>query len=427
MLSYLSDLFGNRPLAMVSRSALPLVVGLVFVACVASSDAVPVSLSERHRPSQRPVQAAAFSSVETYEKEINRRIARARTDLNGTDAEWIVGGNAPFHLKPSDDCPAGQEKRYRRGVLLTHGLTGSPYTMRALGNFFREHCFWVMAILLPGHGTRPGDLLETTWQDWVEAESFGVDTLASEVDEVYLSGFSLGGTLSIRASLHDGRVKGLFLFAPAMKISSMAAFAGWHKVVSWAAPRYAWMEIAPDEDPFKYESFPLNAASQVYLLIDDLQALLADKAVTIPVFIVASEDDATVSTPDTLAFFKKTENRLNRMIFYSAREIPSDEVADRMEIVRSDFPAERIVSSAHTALLLPASDTHYGAEGDYRNCLHYLGKTTEKYPLCKEGKEDFIGEVTDENLKKGVVRRLMYNPNYDGMERALEAFIGSLV
>jgi esterase/lipase len=427
MLSYLPSLFKIRSFVTVSLLALSLVVGFVFVACVPSSDAVLVSLSERHRPSEaRGMQIEAFSSFDAYEAAMRERVAGARTDLNEADEESIVDGNAPFRLKPSDDCPAGQEKRYRRGVLLTHGLTGSPYAMRALGSFFQKNCFWVMAILLPGHGTRPGDLLETTWQDWVAAETLGVDTLASEVDEVYLSGFSLGGTLSIRASLHDGRVKGLFLFAPAMKISSMAAFADWHKAISWAAPRYEWMDIAPDEDPFKYESFPLNAATQVYLLIDDLQSLLADQAVTIPVFVVASEDDTTVSAPHTLEFFKKTENRSNRILFYSAREIPSDEVTDRMEIVRSDFSAQRILSAAHTGLLLPASDPHYGKDGDYKNCSHYFDETTEKYPLCKAGKEDFIGEVTAENLEKGVVRRLMYNPNYDGMTEALERFIHSL-
>jgi hypothetical protein len=153
--------------------------------------------------------------------------------------------------------------------------------------------------------------------------------------------------------------------------------------------------------------------------------------VTIPVFVVASEDDATVSTKDTIEFFKNAKNKLNQMILYSRRDLSPNEVmtgeaATSVEIVKSNFPAERILSSAHTAIVLPASDSHYGKEGDYKNCEHYFGESEEKYRLCKTGQADFIGEIGDENLSMGVVQRLMYNPNYQGMEQSLEKFIGSL-
>ena len=91
------------------------------------------------------------------------------------EMDKIVDGNAPFELKPPAGCPSGHGKPYRRGILLTHGLTDSPYSMRALGSFFQKNCFRVMAILLPGHGTQPGDLLDIHWQEWAKAEAYGTD------------------------------------------------------------------------------------------------------------------------------------------------------------------------------------------------------------------------------------------------------------
>ena len=56
-------------------------------------------------------------------------------------------------------------ERPRGSVLLAHGLTDSPYSMRALAAFFRERGFYVLALRLPGHGTIPGALRHVSWRD----------------------------------------------------------------------------------------------------------------------------------------------------------------------------------------------------------------------------------------------------------------------
>ncbi|MEJ1958234.1 MAG: hypothetical protein WDM70_01230 [Nitrosomonadales bacterium] len=117
-------------------------------------------------------------------------INQVRSISGAPNAEIIIDGNAPFELKPAGNYLPGKSKPYKRGVLLIHGLTDSPYFMRYLGAFFVECGFRVMAILLPGHGTRPGDLLDVRWQEWAKAVSYGTERIAAEVDEVYLAGFS---------------------------------------------------------------------------------------------------------------------------------------------------------------------------------------------------------------------------------------------
>ncbi len=408
-----------------AAKALLIMAGLFITGCVSFSKSAAMPLSERHQPSRTRVVVGEDLSFERYVARARQHIIQSRVDLTPQNRDAIPTGNSPFDLRPKETCPTGKGKPYRRGVLLTHGLTDSPYSVRALGQFFQAHCFRVMAILLPGHGTRPGDLLGVSWQDWAETEAFGAKALAAEVDEVYLAGFSTGGALSVYESLRDPNVAGLFLFAPAIQITSLAAMANWHKAYSWLVPRARWGDIRNDDDPFKYNSFPLNGADQVHLLTKEIHAHLAKKEIAVPVFVAASLDDATVKTAGTLAFFKRTLNPLNRMILYSA-EAASFPMIDRIEVVNSRFPEQRIISSAHTAIVVPPSDPHYGAEGAAVGCEHYFDDDPAKYARCKSKNEDFRGEISDANLAQGVVRRLTYNPNFDMLKVSLEQFIDTL-
>jgi esterase/lipase len=342
------------------------------------------------------------------------------------ELDKIVAGNAPFELKPPAGCPSGQGKPYRRGVLLTHGLTDSPYSMRALGSFFQNNCFLVMAILLPGHGTQPGDLLDVRWQEWAKAEAYGTDRLAAEVDEVYLGGFSTGGALSVYQSQDDARVRGLFLFSPALEVDSLAALANLHKYRIFG---YAWLDVMPDKDAYKYESFPKNAAAQIYALTQAVKSRLKEHAVSIPVFAAASQDDTTVHTAATIDFMAHTLDPSSKLVLYSTdpAKAPPGFPADKLEMVNSVFPEQKILSSAHTAIVVPPEDKHYGVAGDYSNCIHYYPDEMEKYDACNNRPgEDLQGELTKANLKAGILRRLMYNPNFAALELSLKKFIDNL-
>ncbi len=415
-----------------SSGSIVIIVCLFLIGCTKSSPKISVLLSERHQSSQQNSHFTTDNTLpfETYIQQSRNMMRATRTDIAGKEGERIIEENLPFELTPHPDCKAGEIKKYRRGILLTHGLKVTPYGMRALGKFFQENCFRVMAILLPGHGTRPGDLLDVTWEDWMKAEKFGTDALAAEVDEVYLGGFSAGGTLSIYQGLLDHRVRGIFLFSPAIGITPLAGIAHFHNIISWAIPRAKWAELILDEDHYQYESFPLNAATQMYRLIKRLKSALKTQSATQPIFMAISEDDATVSTPAAITFFERANNSVNKMILYSAHPdmilSRTKGIENKVEIINSVFPDQHIISSAHTAIILPPDDPHFGKEANPAACLRYFNAPPEKYAICKDKKEDFLGETTDENLKKGVIRRLMYNPNFDTLKLSLKRFIDSL-
>ena len=341
------------------------------------------------------------------------------------DPGKIVEGNAPFELHPKEGYSTGQSKPYKRGILLTHGLTDSPYFMRYLGSFFAHNGFRVMAILLPGHGTQPGDMLDANWQEWAKTLAYGIEQLSKEVDEIYLAGYSTGGSLSVYHSLSDSRVRGLFLFSPAFKVSPRAAFANWHRFYSWLMPSAKWLTICPDRDIYKYESVTKQAVAQAYELTCKLNRKLQREKIRIPVFAAASLEDTTVCTSATVDFIANVEHPASHMVLYSAdAKAPA---SDKVELVNSVLPELKILGFSHICIVIPATDVHYGAKGEYCNCLHYYPNEMEKYVACIEHPEQAIlGETTRKNLSSGLLRRLTYNPKFAELEAAMQRFIERL-
>ncbi|WP_435627436.1 alpha/beta hydrolase [Candidatus Ferrigenium straubiae] len=389
-----------------------------------------VRLEARHSPSG---ESACFIgerlSFGEYVQRTTAMLRRVHTRLGAADLEKAIAGNAPFELHPTGDACRGKDKTYRRGVLLTHGLTDSPYFMRYLAGFFQENGFRAMTLLLPGHGTQPGDLLDVTWREWSMAVAYGTDRLAEEVDEVYLAGLSAGGGLSVYQSLCDDRVCGLFLFSPALEITPRAAWANLHRLYSWLIPSAKWVGIRLDKSLYKYESLPKNAVAQVHALTKKLSSLLRKHKVGIPVFAAASRDDVTANTQATLDFMARAYHPSSKLVLYTTdiEKSPPGIPAEKLELVNSVVPEQRILSSAHTSIVLPPDDAYYGAEGVYSNSIHYYPGDMEKYNACNNRREEvWQGEITEANLKAGVLRRLMYNPNFAALKVSMKRFIDSL-
>jgi esterase/lipase len=368
----------------------------------------------------------SFAEYIAQSRDMIRKVRAANSVINLNKA---VDGNSPFELEPAGADAAGKEKKYRRGILLTHGLSDSPYFMRHVAAFFQSRGFRVLAVLLPGHGTRPGDMLDVTWQEWARTVAYGTDKLANEVDELYLGGYSAGGALSIYQSLHDQRVRGLFLFAPALDITHKAAFASWHRLVSWLIPRVKWLEIKPDRDLYKYESFAINTAAQMYALTQVVSGELQQHELNIPIFTVASEDDKTIHTSAVIDFMAAHTHPGNKLIIYTtdAKKVSQGNTENKIEWVNSVLAEQKILGSAHTAIMVPFNDEHYGFDGEYASCAHYYPDDIEKYIECTNNpRECWQGEATEENMKAVTLRRLMYNPHFAELEFSLRKFTDRL-
>jgi carboxylesterase len=103
------------------------------------------------------------------------------------------------------------------GMLLSHGFTGTPQSMRPWAEHLAAAGLTVSVPRLPGHGTRWQDLNATRWTDWYGALGRAFDDLRARCDRVYVGGLSMGGALALRlAEDRPADVAGLVLVNPAI-------------------------------------------------------------------------------------------------------------------------------------------------------------------------------------------------------------------
>lgn len=199
------------------------------------------------------------------------------------------------------------------GVLLLHGMSDSPYTMRTLGEALHQQGYHVIGLRSPGHGTVPSGLRFVTWQDMAAAATLGMQHLASELGSrpIHIIGYSTGAPLAMNYTLDalesgDGPVPAsLVLMSPAIRVHPTSAMAGFKDALA-ALPGLdglAYLSIMDEFDPYKYNSFATNAGAQVHRItrhVDRrIQTLARDPAAVErlpPILVLKSVVDATVTT-----------------------------------------------------------------------------------------------------------------------------------
>ena len=357
-----------------------------------------------------------------YIRETGRMIERARVDINEFNRDRILAANMPFELRPDEGrFSRNADGRWPRGILLVHGLSDSPYLLQPIGRHLQSQGFLVRSILLPGHGSVPGDLLRVSHRDWIQAVEYGIRQLKPRVEKLYMGGFSTGGALCIREGLADPDIRGLVLFAPAAGIRSPWAFtAGFLKTFrDWLGGE------EDDRDYAKYESFAVNGGAQLYRLTREIDAAFASgRRLTMPVFVVLSEADISVDSEKMVEVFRSNATSPDSvLILYGGENGKGRKESDRrIRCIESHDPERRILDFSHVSLLMPPEDAHYGKNGGYRYCLHYRGDRAKRM-ACLHDPSTWQGEITEENLSKHTLRRLTYNPRYAEMTGMLDRFL----
>jgi alpha-beta hydrolase superfamily lysophospholipase len=198
-------------------------------------------------------------------------------------------------------------------VVMLHGLTDSPYSLRHIARRYRDAGFVAIAIRMPAHGTVPAALTDVEWEDWDAATRLSVREARRRVGPskpLHIVGFSNGGSLAMMYALEAleneklGRPDRLILISPMIGITSFARFVGVASLPALlpAFAKAAWLGILPEFNPFKYNSFPVNGARQSYRLTAALQDRMAraereGRLVRLPpVLTFQSVVDFTVST-----------------------------------------------------------------------------------------------------------------------------------
>ena len=237
----------------------------------------------------------------------DQRIAGNRYWVDSPNSQWNFrrDWNRTYELEPV---------QLRGGALLLHGLTDSPYTMRALARALQAQGYYVLVLRLPGHGLLPAGLAEVRLADWNAATRLGARAVRARIGPgkpLVMVGYSNGAALVLMHQLDAletptlPRADRIVLLSPMIGLTpaaGMSRFLGRLSFIPFFR-KSGWTEVQPEFNPFKYNSFPLNAAQQSYQLTRDIARSLARLqgdsrlARMPPILAYQSLLDSTVSTP----------------------------------------------------------------------------------------------------------------------------------
>ncbi len=360
------------------------------------------------------------------------------------------------------------------GVMLLHGMSDSPYSLRALGEALNRRDYWVIGLRLPGHGTAPSGLTRISWQDMAAAVRLGMAHLAASIDQkpIHIVGYSTGALLAINFSLdalegNDLPVPAsLVLISPAIGVRAAAALAKWRRRLSYlpGLGGFAWLSVLPEFDPYKYNSLATNAAEQVHGLSRFVARRIAARArsgpkeILPPTLVFKSTVDATVS-PDAVVdrllkhlkpdrhelvlfdinrFAAKSKLLISDPAPFTERLMADNSLPFDVTLVSNENPESRsvsarskpsfsteaskveplnlawprgVISLSHLALPFSPVDPLYGQGPPREEDILFLGQ------MAIQGELDLL------RIPYSFLVRLRYNPFYDLLEtRTLEWF-----
>ncbi|MEZ5097605.1 MAG: alpha/beta fold hydrolase [Nocardioides sp.] len=244
------------------------------------------------------------------------------------------------HAEPfsADARPEDTEGR-RIGVLLSHGFTGSPFSMRPWGAYLAERGYAVEVPRLPGHGTSWQEMNATGWSDWYGEVERSFTDLRDRCDAVVVAGLSMGGALVLRlAADRPADVAGIVVVNPAVKTlrKDVLALPVLKHVVK-AFPAIANDIKRPGQDEHAYPKTPLKAAHSM------MQA-----------WVPLRQDLPRVTAP--LLYFRSS---VDHVVDDSSEPVIVGSVSS------TDVTVHRLEDSYHVATLDNDAETVFGESADF--------------------------------------------------------------
>ncbi|WP_375753873.1 alpha/beta hydrolase [Vibrio sp. HN007] len=317
-----------------------------------------------------------------------------------SDHEKEISMNMPFELMP--------EMPTDKAVLLVHGLGDSPYSYSDLAVTLKEQGFYVQTLLLPGHGSKPEDLMLPRYQDWQEIVDHYTNLLKQKYDQVWLGGFSTGGNLVTIHAIEQGGVDGLILVSPGLQSKA--------PILEKFAPLAALFFDGYTEEETnlaRYNSAPLNGAIAYSDSASRVRSLLKTKTVTIPTLVVISEADSIIDPVAVRDLYsERFDNPNNRLIWYGESEQDSSSI----EVLTMHLYNHKISTGSHMSPIFAPSNAYYGENGEKRMCMNSF--SDEATMRCNNGEEVWFSAWGYEEEGK-IHARLTWNPYYAELEQSI--------
>lgn len=284
-------------------------------------------------------------SLDDYLEQEDRVFKELDSYINGPWAGHSHGDYSRYHLDSVCNPETIVDRNWNRshvlrapkpigGVLLVHGLSDSPYSLRNLGERLHSEGYTVVWLRVPGHGTSPSALADVVWKDWTAAVRVAMQGLRNEVPTecpLILGGYSNGGALSVHyaiSSVEDSslpKLDAVVLFSPMIGINPMARITRLYHTVALISrnKKAQWSSIEAEVDPYKFSSWPMNASVQAWAMTQTVEKKLAAleksgrMAEMPPVLAMQSMVDSTVVVPKLItALFDRLKSESSELFLF---------------------------------------------------------------------------------------------------------------
>ena len=204
-------------------------------------------------------------------------------------------------------------------VILVHGFTATTVEVRPLAEYLNQRGFSVVAPLLPGHGTNPDDLNQTTWKEWVDKVEIVHRRCATDYKNVFIGGESMGGVLSLYVAAMNPEITGILLFAPAIMVEKLS-FSRYMRFFRKEVKKTN-SEENHKSDLFPWQGYKVNptkAAYQLYLLQQATKKKL--KEINQPTIIFQGKYDKTISMEGPILIYNQIQSDKKELILLENSE-----------------------------------------------------------------------------------------------------------
>lgn len=186
------------------------------------------------------------------------------------------------------------------GILVSHGFTGTTQSMRPLGEAYKNSGFTVCGPRLKGHGTSYEEMEATTYHDWIASVEEGMQWLRKKCDTIFITGLSMGGTLTLHMAEKYPEIKGIIPINAAISIPSMET------LLQSDYPRYIDAIGSDIKDPssveLAYEKTPTKSVAQIVEFTKVVQIDL--HKISCPALIFVSDEDHVVPPDNSVTIYE---------------------------------------------------------------------------------------------------------------------------
>lgn len=342
---------------------------------------------------------AVVADFADYRAAVRAYLDRHRVAVDPLRDREEIELNLPFEISAAPAVP------YRGRFLLFHGLNDSPFVWRDMATRLSRLGFDVRAPLLPGHGSRPGDMLDVRFEQWLETGRSALRAWRDDGTPLYLGGFSMGGVVATTLALEEPDISGLLLIAPAFR-SSVEDLLRWSSLMALFRD---WAFTQPPGNPVRYDSVATNSGAQFYQLTRYLAQRWGDRTLSIPALMVLTAEDSVVDVAFARKLFgERLSAPQNRLILYSANG--NGRAGPREAIRDSRNPGLRILNQSHMSLMIAPDNRRYGVNGD----LHICNDEAHTFPpQCADAPRHWHGAWGTPPPDEFSVARTTYNPDFE--------------